>query len=108
MLCFGSWRVSNYWGEVLCGHLSTVGVEPMDVPHKFRSVEQRGDMDVEQYLERLEEAMSAMVSAYPGLQETFYVSCFISGLKPDIKLIVVMHSPTTLTDAFQVAKLQEN
>ncbi|KAK4738900.1 hypothetical protein R3W88_002597 [Solanum pinnatisectum] len=47
------------------------GAEPMDVMRKFNSVEQSGDMDAEQYLERFEEAMSAMISAYPDLQETF-------------------------------------
>lgn len=105
--------VSDHGGSVVTWEKFCVdicrrfGVEPMDVMDKFWSIEQIGDMDVEQYLERFEEAMSAMVSAYPGLQETFYVSCFVTGLKPDIKAIVGIKSPTTIIDAFEVAKLQE-
>lgn len=95
------------WEKFCVDICQRFGAEPMDVMRKFNSVEQSGDMDVEKYLERFEEAMSAMISAYPDLQETFYLSCFISGLKPDIKPIVVMRSPTTILDAFQVAKLQE-
>lgn len=95
------------WEKFCVDICQRFGVEPMEVVHKLKSIEQSGDMDVEQYLEKFEAAMSAMVSAYPSLQETFYVSWFIAGLKPDIKPIVVMKSPTTLIGAFQVAKLQE-
>uniref|UniRef100_A0A0V0HI96 Putative ovule protein n=1 Tax=Solanum chacoense TaxID=4108 RepID=A0A0V0HI96_SOLCH len=73
------------WEKFCVDICQRFGAESMDVMRKFNSVEQSGDMDVEKYLERFEEAMSAMISAYPGLQETFYLSCFISGLKPDIK-----------------------
>lgn len=95
------------WEKFCVDICQRFGPEPMDVMAKFRSLEQTEEMDVEQYLVRFEKVMCDMVDAYPGLQEMFYVSCFIAGLKPEIKTMVDMKNPTSIIVAFKVAKLQE-
>lgn len=42
-----------------------------------------------------------------NLPESFFTSCFISGLKEEIKANVLMFRPTTTTQAISLAKLQE-
>ena len=42
-----------------------------------------------------------------GLPEDFFVQCFISGLKDAIKNQVTMFQPNTLTQAIDLALLQE-
>ncbi|KAF8411843.1 hypothetical protein HHK36_004402 [Tetracentron sinense] len=42
-----------------------------------------------------------------GLTEPFMISCFMSGLKDDIRLTVKMFKPTTLSVAFGLARIQE-
>ncbi|KAH0731357.1 hypothetical protein KY290_002377 [Solanum tuberosum] len=54
------------WEKFCVDICQRFGAEPMDVMRKFNSVEQSGDMDVEKYLERFAEAMSAMISAFTG------------------------------------------
>jgi hypothetical protein len=43
----------------------------------------------------------------PGLTEEFRVSSFISGLKEEVQIMVTMLQPTTLPNAFGLARLQE-
>jgi len=43
----------------------------------------------------------------PGLPEEFRVSSFVSGLKEEVRIMVSMFKPTTLPDAFELARLQE-
>ncbi|CAL5348860.1 unnamed protein product [Camellia sinensis] len=42
------------------------------------------------------------------LPEVFFISCFISGLREDIKAGVLMFRPTTIVQAIGLAKMQEN
>jgi hypothetical protein len=42
-----------------------------------------------------------------GLSEPFLISCFISGLKEDLRLNVKMFRPTSLTSTIGLARLQE-
>lgn len=42
-----------------------------------------------------------------NLPETFFTSCFISGLKEEIRANVLMFRPTTISQAIGLAKLQE-
>ena len=42
-----------------------------------------------------------------GLSESFLLSCFISGLKPNIQHEVASFQPTCLTRAMALAKVQE-
>lgn len=42
-----------------------------------------------------------------GLNVSFMISCFVGGLKEEIRLSVQMLKPTTLTDAIGLACMQE-
>jgi len=48
-----------------------------------------------------------LVNRIIGLPPQFYLSCFISGLKPAIRHEVQAFQPGTLTQAISLAKLQE-
>jgi len=43
-----------------------------------------------------------------GLDDTFFTSCFISGLKEELKTEVKMFNPRTMMDAITLAKLAED
>lgn len=43
-----------------------------------------------------------------GLDNAFFTSCFINGLKEEIKLEVKMFNPKTMMDAIALAKLIED
>lgn len=43
----------------------------------------------------------------PGLSEEFRISTFLSGLRDDLRVIVTMFKPSTLSAAFGLARLQE-
>ena len=48
-----------------------------------------------------------MLIGNPKLDEGYFISSFISGFKEDIKPMVKMFKPHTLSKAFEVAELQE-
>ena len=48
-----------------------------------------------------------MSNKVDGLLESFLLSCFVSGLKPQIQHEVVSFQPTSLTKAMALAKVQE-
>lgn len=56
------------------------------------------------YQEQFEE----LANRTTNLPESFFISCFISGLKEEVKAGVQMFRPTTITQAIGLAKLQEN
>lgn len=62
---------------------------------------------MEHYQEMFEELKSLMMLKNPLLNETYFISSFISGLREEIKPMVKMLSPTSLTKAFEIAQLQE-
>ncbi|OIT30131.1 hypothetical protein A4A49_17518 [Nicotiana attenuata] len=62
---------------------------------------------VDQYQERPEELTRYMTIINPLLNETHFVSSFICGLKPDLKPLVKLANPVTITDAYEIAKLYE-
>ena len=43
-----------------------------------------------------------------GLDDAFFTSCFISGLKEEIRLEVKMFNPKTMMDAIALAKLAKD
>ncbi|GFZ15698.1 hypothetical protein Acr_25g0001070 [Actinidia rufa] len=59
---------------------------------------------VKEYLEQFE----LLANKTQNLPESFFTSCFISGLKGEIKANVLMFRPTNTTKAIGLAKLQEN
>lgn len=58
---------------------------------------------VKAYQEKFEE----LANKTKGLTEEFFISCFLSGLKDEIKAGVQMFQPTTITQAIGLARLQE-
>ncbi|KAL4363523.1 hypothetical protein GQ457_04G038370 [Hibiscus cannabinus] len=76
-----------------------------DVIEEFNKLMQRST--VEEYQERFEELKPFMLQHNPHLEEGYFVSSFISGLKEDIKHRVRVHEPRVLADAYRKAKLHE-
>lgn len=76
-----------------------------DVEEEFNKLQQTSTD--EQYQERFEELKSLMLIRNPLLNETYFISSFISGLKEEIKPMVKMLCPTSLTKAFEIAYLHE-
>ncbi|XP_077242438.1 uncharacterized protein LOC143882945 [Tasmannia lanceolata] len=59
---------------------------------------------VKEYQEKFEE-LAARTS---GLGDEFFISCFVSGLKDEIRPGVQMFKPTTISQALGLARLQED
>lgn len=72
---------------------------------EFNKIKQMGSVD--QYQKRFEELISHMTIINPLLNETHFVSSFISGLRPELKPLVKLGNPTTIMDAYEVARLYE-
>ncbi|XP_026433073.1 uncharacterized protein LOC113330481 [Papaver somniferum] len=62
---------------------------------------------VEEYFEQFKQLKALMLSKNPHLTEDYFVLSFISGLKDVLKSSVQMQKPTTLAQAFYLARLQE-
>lgn len=76
-----------------------------DVVEEFNKLRQNGS--VEEYQEKFEELKSLMLMKNPKLDEQYFVSSFISGLKDEIRPMVKMFKPEKLSKAFDIAVLQE-
>ncbi|KAL4281431.1 hypothetical protein GQ457_03G011630 [Hibiscus cannabinus] len=59
------------------------------------------------YQEKFEELLPFMLQHNCHLQEPYFISSFISGLKEELKHKVKIHEPMSLADAFRKAKLYE-
>lgn len=59
---------------------------------------------VKSYQEKFEE----LANKTTGLTEEFFISCFVSGLKDEIKGGVQMFRPSTISQAMGLARLQED
>ena len=71
-----------------------------NVIEEFNKLRQEGSV-------RFEELRSLMWSAQLTLMEHYFVSSFISGLKDDMRPMVMMMMPTTVKQATEEARLQE-
>ena len=60
------------------------------------------------YQEKFEELRSEVMIRVPHLSESYFVSSFLSGLSEEFRSLVRTHKPKTLTQAFELARLQEN
>ncbi|XP_071940006.1 uncharacterized protein [Coffea arabica] len=67
----------------------------------------RQSSKVEEYQEKFEELKTLMMIRNQHLDEEYFVSSFISGLKDEIKTMIMMLKPATLSEAFDLAALQE-
>lgn len=63
--------------------------------------------EVKDCIERFEELESLMTVMNPALPESYYISNFISWLKDDVKLMLKILKPSSLMQAFEEAKWQE-
>uniref|UniRef100_J3LMY6 Retrotransposon gag domain-containing protein n=1 Tax=Oryza brachyantha TaxID=4533 RepID=J3LMY6_ORYBR len=66
-------------------------------------------MTVREYRDRFEECMYHVMLFDPsmGMSSIFSVGMFVNGLREDIRAVVLPHSPATVTDAADLALLQE-
>ncbi|KAL2492925.1 Uncharacterized protein Adt_28553 [Abeliophyllum distichum] len=94
----------NVFTSELCRRFSeTTGEEVVEA---FSKIRQFGS--ITEYQEKFEELKTQVMLSLPHLPETYYISIFTSGLKGEIKSMVKMLKPTYLTQAFEIATLQEN
>ncbi|XP_026452244.1 uncharacterized protein LOC113352661 [Papaver somniferum] len=63
--------------------------------------------NVEEYFQIFEQLKALMISKNPSLDEEYFIVSFISGLKPEISNSVRLHNPTSLSQDFFLARLQE-
>lgn len=66
----------------------------------------RQEDPLEEYQDSFEALRIRMESVMPALMEAFFSSGFIEGLKDEIQLVVRMFIPTTLAQAIEIARLQ--
>nr|XP_027097511.1 uncharacterized protein LOC113717062 [Coffea arabica] len=91
------------FGELLCCRFNDRTCK--DVVEEFNKLQQIGN--VEDYQEKFEELKALMMMKNRNLDEKYFISSFISGLKEEIKPMIKMLKPLTLTDAFELAQWQE-
>ncbi|XP_027150132.1 uncharacterized protein LOC113750340 [Coffea eugenioides] len=91
------------FGEILCKRFNENGYK--DIIEEFNKLQQEGS--VEEYQERFEELKPLMLARNSNLDESYFTSSFISGLKEEIKPMVKMLRPTTLSEAFEISLWQE-
>ncbi|KAL2237867.1 UNVERIFIED_CONTAM: Retrovirus-related Pol polyprotein from transposon 17.6 [Sesamum indicum] len=82
------------------------GKDPGAVLGEFNTLRQCTKF-VEQYSETFEELKSHVMIFHSNFPESYYVTCFINGLCPDIKGPIIFLSPIRLHQAVALAKNQE-
>jgi hypothetical protein len=55
---------------------------------------------VTKYIQKFEEMMGLMQMDYPGLNEQYFISNFIAGLREGIKHYLIPHNPQTLCETY--------
>ncbi|XP_027098929.2 uncharacterized protein [Coffea arabica] len=90
--------------ELVCKRFDNLAGK--DVVEEFNKLHQTGK--VEEYQEKFEELKVLMTVKNPHLSEAYFISSFISGLKDEVKTMIKMLRPTSLSEAFELAILQEN
>nr|XP_027081138.1 uncharacterized protein LOC113703854 [Coffea arabica] len=76
-----------------------------DIVEEFNKLQQIGN--VEEYQEKFEELKALMMMTNRNMDETYFISSFISGLKEEIKPMIKMLKPATLAEAFELSQWQE-
>ena len=95
-----SWREFE---ELLCQRFK--GTCCRDIVEEFNKLQQTGT--VEAYQEKFEELKTLMLIQNPNLSEEYFISSFTSGLREEIKPMVRMLRPNTLSGVVEIAHLQE-
>ncbi|XP_027083531.2 uncharacterized protein [Coffea arabica] len=81
------------------------GGTPEETIKEFNKLAQTSS--VTDYLEKFELLKSLVMPLLPNQPDSYYKSCFLSGLKGEIVNMVRMARPRTLADTIEAAKLQE-
>ncbi|KAK1395189.1 hypothetical protein POM88_014245 [Heracleum sosnowskyi] len=93
----------SQFGEALMKRFGKNG--GLDVQEEFNKLSQTGSlMD---YVERFEELKSLVLYRNANLEEGYFISSFISGLKMELKPMVRLMKPQSLLDAIEIAQYQE-
>ena len=105
-LCWYQWRRKNTKIDSWDNFLESLQVrfgqsELEDYQGKLSKLVQVGSI-----LE-YQEAFEDLSNKVDALSESFLLSCFISGLKPNIQHEVALFQPSSLTKAMALAKIQE-
>nr|XP_027099356.1 uncharacterized protein LOC113718666 [Coffea arabica] len=91
------------FGELLCQRFK--GTCCRDIVEEFNKLQQVGTVEV--YQEKFEELKTLMLIQNPSFSEEYFISSFTSGLKEELKPMVKMLKPNTLSGVMEVAYLQE-
>jgi hypothetical protein len=65
-------------------------------------------MSISDYTDKFEEIMAVIREEHPYLQEHYYIVSFVNGLRPAIKCNLRPQRPTSLSDAYWMARDYEN
>ncbi|GMI90521.1 hypothetical protein HRI_002721400 [Hibiscus trionum] len=79
--------------------------EYMDVIDEFNKLIQKGT--VEEYQDKFEELKPYIIQQNPYQEESYFVSSFLSGLKEELRHRVKTGRPTSLAEAYRLARLHE-
>ena len=77
----------------------------LDEQEEFNKLVQTSS--VLEYVEKFEELKAVLLNRNPHLDEKYFISSFISGLKIELKPMVRLMKPMTLMDAVEIAQYQE-
>ncbi|TXG71290.1 hypothetical protein EZV62_006225 [Acer yangbiense] len=80
-------------------------LEQEDVVGEFQRLKQTST--VTNFQDRFEELQPRLISKNLGLSDEFFLACFVSGLKGEIRNSVKMFHPPDLKSAIHLARLQE-
>lgn len=100
-----TWQVLNW--QQLCAMLSDRFSEASahEAVERLQTMKQMGN--VSKYIDYFEKSVELVRRDHPYLQEAFLLSCFIGGLKEEIKFGVSIHQPKGLLEAYWFAKPEE-
>nr|CAD1825833.1 unnamed protein product [Ananas comosus var. bracteatus] len=91
------------FAQDICKRFDSNGLK--DVVEEFNKLAQHGI--VEDYQEQFEDLRSRLLNTNSQFAPEYFLSSFLSGLKEEISTTVKMMRPSSLTQAFELAKLQE-
>uniref|UniRef100_A0A0E0MIX7 Retrotransposon gag domain-containing protein n=1 Tax=Oryza punctata TaxID=4537 RepID=A0A0E0MIX7_ORYPU len=97
------WQLISWpqWCTMICTRFSTANVH--ETVELFQNVKQFG-LSVDQYIDKFEEYMDLVRRDHPYLQEQYFTSCFIGGLRGEIKHDVCGYEPQGLLESYWYAK----
>jgi hypothetical protein len=111
--CYGS--TQNWWGYLRTppsyihwAHFCTMITNRFSSHSSHTSLENfhhlKQTTTIADYIQKIEELMALMQMEHPGLNEQYFVSSFIAGLKDGIKHYLIPHNPQSLCDTYWKAK----